>query len=79
MIGYIQKQAYLKALNRIPTNRKVEILDFQEIKDIAVIFEVVDETSYAEILGIIDELRKQQKKIAALAYFDGKRLPEYCE
>ncbi len=79
MIEYFQKLAYEKALKRIPTNRKVEILDFHEINHIAVLFEVVDETSYAEILGIIDELKKQQKKIAALAYFDGKKLPEYCE
>lgn len=79
MIGYFQKRVYEKALKSLCADRKASILDFNEIKNIAVIFEVMDETSYVEILGIIDELRKQQKKIAALAYFDGKKLPEFCE
>ncbi|HDQ15852.1 MAG TPA: hypothetical protein ENN45_02205 [Bacteroidetes bacterium] len=79
MIGYFQKRAYEKALKSLCADRKASILDFNKIKNIAVIFEVTDETSYVEILGIIEELRKQQKKIAALAYFDGKKLPEYSE
>jgi len=79
MIKFFQKRAYNKALSNLDTKRVKEITKFDDIKSIGILFGIKDEEDYRTVLQLIDSMRNQQKKVYAIAYYNEKHLPAYCE